>query len=563
MFKDQWEPVDGLRLEDEALIAVTSNENRLVVAGPGSGKTELLAQRACYLLQTNECRNPKRILAISFKKDAAKNLKDRVEKRCGKELSRRFESMTYDAFAKSLLDRFREGLPEDKQPSLNYEIVAKFREEINPTKISFETISNLALLIIQLNPLVKKGIQLTYGHVFLDEFQDTTNMQYEIVKSCFKDSNSIITAVGDGKQRIMLWAGARETVFEDFKSDFKAESGNLIMNHRSAPRLVAMQEAMYSYLNEKKLNVRASNIWDKDSGEAFLRFYKTTEREKESISLEIKNLISNGVPPNEICILTKQTPEVYTSEIIERLREYGIRARDEQRYQELLSSELPQILLLLFKLTINKSDIMQWEKVLNLFYHLNGLSEESPVRVFEKVYRDIEIFVSDLEKNQNTIQEKGECKAVICKALELLGKEKILKVYPEYQNITYYEDTMEKFLNLFWQELKENKEWILALESLEGKYSVPIMTIHKSKGLEFQVIIFIGLEDSAFWNFSSQSMEDKCAFFVALSRAKKRIDFTFCKGRSTRFNSSQNNVRICELYNMLRETTFVKEIDYD
>jgi len=110
---DKWRPVAGISLEPNAEEAVRSDHNCLVVAGPGAGKTELLAQRACYLLETGLCPEPRMILAISFKRDAAKNLADRVERRCGKELARRFCSLTYDAFAKSLVDRFMLGLPEE------------------------------------------------------------------------------------------------------------------------------------------------------------------------------------------------------------------------------------------------------------------------------------------------------------------------------------------------------------------------------------------------------------------------------------------------------------------
>src|SRR5215203_5231912 len=103
----EWIPTGGLELEDNALETVRSTYNTLVVAGPGAGKTELLAQRASYLLQTNACQNPRKILAISFKRDAAVNLKHRVKLRCGDILARRFDSLTFDAFAKHLLDRFR------------------------------------------------------------------------------------------------------------------------------------------------------------------------------------------------------------------------------------------------------------------------------------------------------------------------------------------------------------------------------------------------------------------------------------------------------------------------
>lgn len=113
---EDWHPSAGLKLEVEATNTVINDKNTLVVAGPGAGKTELLAQRACFLLETNTCRYPKKILAISFKKDAADNLKDRVELRCGKELASRFESKTYDAFAKEIVDRFKNSLDESYRP---------------------------------------------------------------------------------------------------------------------------------------------------------------------------------------------------------------------------------------------------------------------------------------------------------------------------------------------------------------------------------------------------------------------------------------------------------------
>ena len=88
---EDWQPSDRIRLEDAALRVVTSAGNNSVIAGPGAGKTELLAQRAFFLLQTGLCKPPQRILAISFKRDAAKTLKDRVTTRCTPEQARRFE----------------------------------------------------------------------------------------------------------------------------------------------------------------------------------------------------------------------------------------------------------------------------------------------------------------------------------------------------------------------------------------------------------------------------------------------------------------------------------------
>ena len=299
----EWNPAEGFKLESEAWETVISDVNTVVVAGPGAGKTELLAQRACFLLETNTCRYPKKILAISFKKDAAVNLKERVELRCGKELASRFESKTYDAFAKEILDRFKNSLVESYRPSNNYSIADKsdvkkafkiagldfngnqtvFNQAYNKltgntlplnnnkidrilidtwnvllkgsedenfnSSLTFEMISRLAEYLVRSNKYIKKAIEITYSHVFLDEFQDTTSIQYDLVKTCFLKTGTIITAVGDSKQRIMLWAGARKSIFEDFQSDFSGEKRTLIMNHRSAVKVKLLRK-----INSKKLN---------------------------------------------------------------------------------------------------------------------------------------------------------------------------------------------------------------------------------------------------------------------------------------------------------------------
>src|SRR2546423_10275962 len=74
----EWKPADGLKLEPNALRAATERQvSWALTAGPGAGKTEMLAQRADFLLRTGVCPYPQRILAISFKVDASRNLKNK------------------------------------------------------------------------------------------------------------------------------------------------------------------------------------------------------------------------------------------------------------------------------------------------------------------------------------------------------------------------------------------------------------------------------------------------------------------------------------------------------
>ena len=306
-----WIPKGEIILEDNAKLAVKHRNNSLVIAGPGAGKTELLAQKACFLLETNECRIPKKILAISFKKDAAENLKKRVDMRVGNEFSIRFVSKTYESFAKNIVDHFISALNPKYKPSLNYTIAYdndivnaythfkvfaatgekrkdfikrlkkhlysqslpiqddKTLEDVwdylikevegNPSKLTFTMITHLANYILKTNPLILKFLQQTYSHVFLDEFQDTTSPQYDLVKTCFLTSSASITAVGDNRQRIMMWAGARPDIFDAFISDFKATLFNLYMNHRSAPKLLEIQKVVNNYLQDESFTPVASS----------------------------------------------------------------------------------------------------------------------------------------------------------------------------------------------------------------------------------------------------------------------------------------------------------------
>ncbi|GAB6149469.1 UvrD-helicase domain-containing protein [Clostridium novyi] len=614
--KEDWCPAAGFRLEVEAMDTVINNKNTLVVAGPGAGKTELLAQRACFLLETNTCRYPKKILAISFKKDAADNLKERVELRCGKELASRFESKTYDAFAKEIVDRFKNSLDESYRPSNNYNIaqnsdvrrafdIAGLNFRGNQTdfnraygnklsinklplhtdfidkifidawnvllkgnkdnnfesSLTFEMISRLAEYLIRTNKYIKKAIEMTYSHVFLDEFQDTTSIQYDLVKACFFKTETIITAVGDGKQRIMLWAGARKSIFEDFQNDFLSQKRTLIMNHRSAPRLVEIQKAMYNRLNEDTIDLQTNEKWNHEDGEAYLRLFEDYIKEADILSEEIARLVETGIKINEICILVKQSVDIYSKEIIHKLSQLNIKARNEAVYQDLLKEDIIKILVSLFRLASNDRRPDDWDYIYDILGELYGIDEGYKPKILNDFISKVELMINDLKANLNITDEKQFSDLVDSK-VEYISYEKFASKFQQYKSKDYFDDLVDKFKRLVWIEYNETKDWIKAIDNFEGKNSIPIMTIHKSKGLEYDTIFFVGLEDSAFWNFKNQPDEDRCAFFVALSRAKRRIDFTFSSDRPVGFSNLQKHDCINEFYELFEDTEIVKKIEY-
>ena len=126
---------------------------------------------------------------------------------------------------------------------------------------------------------------------------------------------------------------------------------------------------------------------------------------------------------------------------------------------------------------------------------------------------------------------------------------------PHYRQGTFLDDTIEKFTLQLWKSVQRETNWMAALDDVSGVDAVPVMTIHKSKGLEYHTVIFLGLEDSAFWSFSDQAHEDTCAFFVSFSRANMRVLFTFCSQRTTgpyHQNRPQRANEIRPLYDILK-----------
>jgi DNA helicase II / ATP-dependent DNA helicase PcrA len=607
---DQWKPVNSMSLEENAIEVATKTENYLVVAGPGAGKTELLAQKASFLLQTNICRFPQRILAISFKRDAAYNLKERVRLRCGDELTKRFDSFTFDSFAKQLLDRFKQALPVGYKITEDYDVVLSdnaildfYRSEdidyFNTTDrdfifalhgsqlphsqsskedqirnrvwkkmlqgksstLSFRMIMRLAEYMINSNPKVKQYLQLTYHFVFLDEFQDTTEIQYDFFKSCFLQSSSAFTAVGDDKQRIMLWAGAQNTIFEDFIVDTSAKRIPLTMNFRSAPRLVALLNHLTQHLLGKSDFAIPSPKWKPNQGECFVWVFDKPSDEIQLLFTEVQKwMATDTLNPRDVCILVKQQLSKYAGDLINYFNENGIKARDENRLQDLLTQDISIFLTNVLYSVFQKSAGDARRMAFTFLSNLNGEADDEQLLRIEASYSR---FLHKIKSSYNGVSLTDDTiKNMFSEIISFAGKDRIRAHFPSYKNISALDKVVSEFLHEFISSYNVVKDVVPALDNIVGKDTIPVMTIHKSKGLEYHTVIFIGLEDGAFWSFEKQPDEDKCAFFVALSRAKERVVFTFSKEREGRFGiEKQTTKKIKVILDELQKSGVVEMIE--
>lgn len=386
--------------------------------------------------------------------------------------------------------------------------------------------------------------------MFLDEFQDTTDLQYEFIKTLFLSSPVVITAVGDDKQRIMDFAGARKTIFLDFKNDFSADELHLSVNHRSAPQIINLQLSMYKSLQEDYNEVFYSGKWNKNESEISLIQSLDDYEEAKKVAQDIMGKIHQGIKPNEIVILVKQRAKDYAPLIIDALKEKGIKARIESDYQSLIKEPLVKIILHSVMLSSTTSYTEDWQKYLSLYMESQGISDVEDERIIynaEKALNEFLKSTSLMLNNKTTVKKLVQC------IIDFWTIDFFQTTFPEYLHGSNLEETITSFINLMELEYQSGESWTEAVKSFVGDNSIPIMTIHKSKGLEFKAVYLIALDDNAFWSFKCDPDATRRALFVAISRAKQYLTFTFSESRfTTKHPGRQTHVLISEFYELIK-----------
>lgn len=605
-----WLPRGIDDLEEAAWAAIRAGTTS-VTAGPGAGKTEFLAQRAGYLLETGICRPPQQILAISFKRDAAINLRRRVEARLP-EHANRFTSMTFDAFTKSIVDRFTRLLPQEWVFGENYKIGFSSRAEIegflrdiassapgglqsevhsisaftflpnvlgaaelpsqpsrqpSPTTareyaiqqwwalnylgrtnpvVDFVMLNRLAELMIRTSPQLQRALKATYPFVFIDEFQDTTYAQYSFLKSVFAGHGTTVTAVGDRKQRIMGWAGALSDAFTQFEHDFGAEPFALVSNFRSTQQLVDLQHRF-----AKRLDPQTQHQLSQVSpaiGESPVEVWSfaTAEREAQAIASWIAaDIEESGRQPGEFALIARQTVAKLEPALAEALSAVGLKLRNDDaqvgqlRLQDLLKDELTRLLIGIIQLAGARGGQPQtWRDVTAT---LGRFTSSAPDReVGTQPEDDLSAFLAELRSwfsqtpfESGAVPDLSEqvAQALVDKLaafvdLGFAGSRRAFGDRPEDVEVI-----LEAFTVRLAQALRRVDSWDAVADAFADADAIPLLTVHRSKGLEYHTVFFVGLDRDQWWAHTRDTIESTMTFFVGVSRAAERLVFTQCDQR--------------------------------
>jgi len=528
---EEWQPADGLTLEPNAKRAAKARKRCLALtAGPGAGKTEMLAQRADFLLLTGTCRYPKRILAISFKVDASRNLTERVERRCGRDLASRFDSYTFHAFAKRIIDRFRPVLTGEYALDAGYTIVDK-KSGASRHEIAFGDLVPYAIKILQTSKIAQNAIRQTYSDIFLDEFQDCTNLQYDLVKLAFQGTKTRLTAVGDTKQKIMAWAGAMDGIFQSFTKDFNAVPLNMYRNFRSKPTLLRVQNEIIRKLDPD--SVMPDDQLKGAEGEVFAWKFEDSQTEAIYLADLIDGWINKEqLPPAEIAVLVSRQPDLYANHLFRELEQRGIPYRNEQQMQDITVEPVTRLIVDYLSCLYAQREPKAWIRLMNQLVPFADEEIETSVRKgLDQLIRKHRKEVYDAKKTEKPFSEWWKFGRAF---LKHIGLQTLVALSPDYESHERLKQVIRDARERIKDLLEIESDLPLALKRFADDQAVRILTIHKSKGLEFDSVVIMAVENETFFG---KEEENRSVFFVGVSRAKRRLILTHTNKRDEPANA--------------------------
>ena len=306
-----------MQLNDEQKKVIESKDRFLfLLAGAGSGKTRVIVEKIKYLIKNGI--NPHHILAITFTRKSAFEMKERVN-------MDEVAIHTFHQFCLLKLKDFTynynmvddEKIPFNQEQSLKItryknSLYRKRKPFIYDKYQSYLKINQLKdfddLLHDFIDLIQSKKYRPTYLYIFIDEFQDTNLLQYEVLKRLISKDTKVL-AVGDPDQSIYAFRGAHSTIISKYIKDYKAKIYTLQTNYRSSPEIIKYANRLIAFNNRKfKKSLCTFNPSSK-----LPDIYRHINETQESLWLieHMKSLFKEGIKHHQIAILYRNHHRSY------------------------------------------------------------------------------------------------------------------------------------------------------------------------------------------------------------------------------------------------------------
>lgn len=405
------------------------------------------------------------------------------------------------------------------------------------TEIEFGDLVPFAIQILQSSEIARNAIRQTYSDIFLDEFQDCTNLQYELVKLAFQGTRLRLTAVGDTKQKIMAWAGALDGIFQTFVNDFNAVPLNMYRNFRSKPRLLRVQNEIIRTLDPA--SVMSDEQLRGDEGEVYVHSFEDSRQEAiYLVGLIDKWIHIEQIPPAEISVLVSKQLDLYANHLMVELGNRGIPYRNEQQMQDITVEPVARLIVDYLSCLYSEREPKAWIRLMNQLIPFADEGIQSSAR------KDLDLLIRKQRKivfnARSTELPFSDWWQLAIDFLKNTSIETLVALSPEYENRKRLKEVIRETSIRIQDLLRLEPDLLKALGRFTDDQAVRILTIHKSKGLEFDSVIIMAVENEIF--FGSKN-ENRCAFFVGVSRAKRRLVLTHAQQRERPLDAKRWDVK--------------------
>ncbi|MBF0140761.1 MAG: HEPN domain-containing protein [Magnetococcales bacterium] len=212
--------------------------------------------------------------------------------------------------------------------------------------------------------------------------------------------------------------------------------------------------------------------------------------------------------------------------------------------KDLLAEPLVELVLGFLQLGAVKRGGPQWRHCHDLLLLLRSVDPDDDKET-HRLQDELGRFQVSLNSQMQTLPTNlVEITILVRLILDFAPESALISAVPQYCQGDWYVNVRNACCTLLLDSCRDTGSWTNVFERFLGVNSVPLMTIHKSKGLEFHTVLFVGLDDSAFWKMHKDRDEGLLAFFVAFSRARDRAFITYCHQRG-------NRQKVREIYDIL------------
>ena len=429
--------------------------------------------------------------------------------------------------------------------------------------VDFDDLLILPIKLFDQNKDILMKYQEQYKYVFIDEYQDTNRPQY-ILSKMISAKYKNITVVGDADQAIFTWRGADYKNILNFEKDYpNSKMVVLDENYRSTKKIL---EAANRVIVNNKMR-KEKDLWTSNEEGENIVYYRAFDEMDESnyVIKEVKNLLDKGVSPKEICILYRANAQSRTVE--DAFLRNNISYRVVGSFAFYSRKEIKDLVAYL-KLINNPKDDVSLLRIINYPKRGIGLksienleleASSSNKSLFEVISSGKELafknIIEDLIKEKETMSLTDFIDLVLNKSgiKEDLENEKTLEAdirlenLEEFKSITKSVEDNDGIVSLsdFLDELSLVSD-VNDQKSDINDDKVSLMTIHSVKGLEFDYVFIVGVEEGLFPHVNSMESKDELEeerrlAYVAITRAKKNLWMLNTKRRML-FGNTQINL---------------------